>query len=894
MKAVAAAIPAACAQLLLIFPARAQDVAVDATEPIETITVTGSRLSVQTLTANPALQIVTREEAQNQGITTSAQLMARVPANSPGANDAMAEGGQSAPGYAGANLRSVGSGSTLVLLNGHRIANYAFDGDGPDLNSIPLVGLERVEILKEAASAVYGSGAVAGVVNFILREDFHGFSVTGRDDRTQHGGADSQDLNLVVGKGTLQSDRYNLFAAIDYRQTSALTASQRSFSRTGYLPAHGVISLSGVTFPANIDAGAHVFLNPTYASGCAPPFSIPANLPVLSSTPTCGYDYARAADILPPTARYSALSRATWQISATTSLFVDALYAHDHAEYASSPASVFQGGTVGSIPVLYPADGPYYPTAFAAANGLTGPLNVRYRSEPLGPQRDGVASDALYLTAGITGITSGWKDQATLSYSDNSETDSYLSGYVSQQRILAALASGQVNPFGESNATGDRLLHDAQITGPMHHGSGTTIAVEGNVSRILKQLAGGSLAFTTGGEVRRERLSHSVANVLASGDVLGNGVDAQYLSGSRSVWAIFTELTAPLTPRLSMQLAGRYDHYSDFGSTFNPKLSLSAQVVGSLLLRGSWGTAFRAPGLYELYAPRTTSFLDSGFVDPVRCPVTQLPQDCGGPLSAVSGGNPQLQPELSHQYTLGLVFRPFPAIDLGVEYWHLHTDQVIGTLSPDVIFGQFPVYAPTNIVRGPPTPALPGLPGPIETVLLTNQNLGNQQTSGLDIAMHWRGPTTSAGQMQLSLDGTYVLNLEYQPDGLTYVSALGSFWPIGPTPRWRQTMSLDWSRREWGATLSGSYQSGYLDSNTDRLGNPLDVPPHSVDSYTLLDLNGRYNAHNGLTMAVGAMNILDRKPPFTNQAQYRQIGWDPNYADPHLRSFYVQLTYTAP
>ena len=879
--------------LLLSVSARAQEVSTNNPEPLETIVVTGSRLPVPAMSANPALQVVSRVDAQNQGMTTIAQVMARIPANFPAANDAMAEGNGTAPGFAGANLRGVGGGSTLVLLDGQRIANYAFDGDGPDLNAIPLVGLERVEILKEAASAVYGSGAVAGVVNFVLRSDFRGVSVSGRDEQTQHGGADSQDVNLLIGSGTPQSDGYNLFATVDYQRTSALGAQQRAFARTGYLPEHGVNSLSGVTFPANIDAGSGVFLNPSYASGCAPPFSIPAHLPLLASTPTCAYDYVANAEILPPTERLSTLDRATFQLSPATSLFIDALYAHDRAEYTFSPASVYQGGTVGDVPVLYPADGPFYPTGFAAANDLTGPLNLRYRTDPLGLQRDGAASEAIYLTGGISSSGGGWRQRASVSYSNNSETDSYLSGFVSQQRIIAAIASGQVNPFGASTAAGEQLLEGAQVTGPMQHGSGTTMAVDAEGSRELRRLAGGDLAFTIGGEARRERLSHSASSVLASGDVLGSGVTDQYLAGSRSVWALFMELTAPVTPRLSAQLAARYDHYSDFGSTFNPEFSMSAQLLDGLSLRASWGTAFRAPGLYELYAPRTMSFLESGFADPIRCPATQLAQDCDANYQALSGGNPRLQPELSHQYNIGMVLRPLPALELSTDYWHLQTDHVIGELGPDVVFGQYVTYAPTNILRGPVTPAFPSLPGPIETVLLTEQNLGSVRTDGIDVAVRWRGPTTPAGQFQFSLDGTYIMAFQYQPDGLVYVSELGSFGPLGPTPRWRQSMALDWSRHAWGATLSGSYQSGYLDSNADRLGNPLDLPPHSVDSYTQLDFNARYSTRKGLTVALGATNILDRSPPFTNQAQYRQIGWDPNYADPRLRSFHIQLTYTA-
>ena len=206
--------------------------------------------------------------------------MSKVSANIVGFNDQLSIGNFGQPGLASANLRGIGDGSTLVLLNGRRIANYAFNGGTVDLNSIPLAAVDRVEILKDGASAIYGSDAIAGVINFILRKDFEGVEVTGYGAWTQHGGGDQWQGTLTAGYGNLAKDRFNAFATVDYQKDDSLTAAARPFSRTAYIPGEGVNRLNQNTYPANIRLppaapGARARLvNPTYADGCAPPVSI--------------------------------------------------------------------------------------------------------------------------------------------------------------------------------------------------------------------------------------------------------------------------------------------------------------------------------------------------------------------------------------------------------------------------------------------------------------------------------------------------------------------------------------------------------------------------------------------------------------------------------------------
>jgi iron complex outermembrane recepter protein len=862
------------------------------------VEVTGSNIRRPDTDSALPVQILTREDILRSGAATSAELLSKVSANILGFNDQVSIGEFARPGLSSANLRGIGDGSTLVLLNGRRIANYAFSGGAVDLNAIPLTAIDRVEILKDGASAIYGTDAIAGVVNFILRKDFEGFEATGHGAWTEHGGADQRQAIVSAGYGDLSTDRFNVFATISYRKEDALRAVDRPFSRTGYIPAEGINQLSGASFPANIQLPSGRLVNPAVATGCAPPASIPATLPG-SPVPVCGYDFPGTIDIIPPVERTGAVARATFQVDADNQLFAEANYAYNRFVLRNSPAAVFQGPGISSVPVAYPATGPYYPTEFAAANGISGDVNLRYRTVPLGLETDATDTKAWRGIAGAEGAVWGWSYGTAITYSENRQTDRLVSGYVSLQRFIPALAGGLINPFGPSGAEGDALLASTQIVGDQHHAKASTLDFDVKASKEIYALPGGPLAIAFGGEARRERLDNVYSQAWTSGDILGVGSNQQSTSGARTVEALFVEASVPVVKGFEAQIAARYDHYGDFGDTTNPKIALRWQPARSLLLRTSWGTGFRAPTLYDLFTPVSYGGSPSADQrDPLRCPITHLPADCPGAFlnsfRTASGGNPSLRPEESEQFNAGIVWEPVTGLSLSSDYWKINKRDVIAALNTAVVFGQFDRYAQTNIIRGPVDPNFPDLPGPIETVVLTNQNLGNLRTSGIDVDVKWRGPVTSIGAFGLGLDATYVLTWAEQLDGIHYMSSLArnGFGIIGPVPRWKHYATLNWDYGHWGATLAQTYQSGYVDANVDRTGRPLAVAPRSVGSYEVWDLQERYSGFQNTTIALGVKNVMDRAPPFSNQTFTRQIGYDPKYADPRGRIFYARLTYT--
>lgn len=863
------------------------------------IEVTGSNIPRPETESALPVQVLTRDDILRSGATAVSELLSTVSANVLGFNDQLAIGNLVRPGLVSANLRGIGDGSTLVLLNGRRVANYAFDGGTVDLNTIPLSAVERIEILKDGASAIYGADAIAGVINFILRKDFSGFEATTYGAWTEHGGADARQATVSAGYGGLPADRFNVFATMSYRKSDALHAIDRPFARTGYIPSEGLLLLSGASFPANIQLRPGVLSSPSYATGCGPPAAIPINIAgFLSKAPFCGYDFASTIDIAPSTERSDILARATFQLDADTQLFAEATYAQDRFVYRDSPTSIFQGAGASSQQVLYPATGPYYPAAFAAANGISGDLNLRFRTEPLGPQTSATDGTALRIAAGAEGVLRSWRYSSALTYSENRQIDRFISGYVSQSRFLPAFATGLIDPFGPSRPEGDALLAGTQIVDDVHHANASTIAIDAKASNDFFVLPRGPLSIAIGAEWRRERLYNAYSPVFTSGDVLGVAGSQQSAAGSRTVGAVFAEGIVPLAHGIEAQIAARYDRYSDFGGTMNPKVALRWQPIRALLLRTSWGTGFRAPTLYDLFTPLTQgAVFGASLQDPLRCPITGLPSDCpgqfGGAFPSATGGNPKLGPEKSEQTNAGIAWEPMHGLSLDVDYWKINKRDVIGTLDPAVVFADFDRYSQTTIVRGPVDPAFPALPGPIETVLLNEQNLGDLRTSGVDVGAHWSATIPRIGAFAFGFDGSYVLRWDEQLDGIHDTSTLGRKVAAinGPVPRWKHHASLNWERSPFGATIGETFQSGYLDANVDRAGAPLSVPPRRVGAYDIWDLEARYSASFHATIALGIKNILDRAPPFSNQPFTRQVGYDPTYADPAGRIYYVRLSY---
>ena len=864
------------------------------------IEVTGSNIRRADVETASPVQVITREDIERGGSATVAELMSKLSANLLPFNDQLSIGSQIVlpfqplprPGQSTVNLRGIGDGSTLVLINGRRVANYAFDGGAVDVNSIPIAAVDRVEVLKDGASAIYGTDAIAGVVNFILRKDYSGVDVSGYGAVTGQGGGNQYQATVNAGFGNLATDRFNVFGTLNYQKDEALSAASRDFTRTGYRPDVGLFGGNGQSFPANI-VGPIGLVNPAAASGCAPPRSLP--IITDSNTLACLYDVQTLADIIPPVERFNALGRATFQLNPDLSVYTDFAYSRNRLALTLPPTPISSQFTTGGAQVLYPASGPYYPGAFAAANGIDGDLQLRFRTDSLGNRVDDIDSQAIRAVVGADGASAGWDYSTALVYSRNTQSDDLAHGYVSQQRLLQGLATGLINPFGPSGPEGDALLQASLLDGGNYHtATGTTWLVDGHASRDIARLPSGPLAIAVGAEARKEELTNDFSPLAQSGDIVTIG-DVASVAGDRKAQALYAEASAPFAKGWESQIAVRYDHYSDFGGTINPKLAIRWQPVSQLVLRSSWGTGFRAPTLYDLHVPvQQMGTTDPIHPDPVRCPVTHESRDCEEGFTTFGGGNVNLAPETSEQFNAGAVWEPFAGTSISIDYWKINKSNVIQTLSEQQFFSEFAHWAPTNVVRGPVDPAYPGLPGPIVSVFLGNENLGDLRTSGYDVDLQWRGHATSLGRLSFAFNGTYVTTYKLDFGTGQFSSGLGNNEVNGPVPRWRHYASVTWSNGPWSATLAQNFQSGY--SECDQLTVDPDTGVCNgnryVGTYNVWDIQGQYTGFKNTKLVLGIKNLFDRPPPFTQSGGGFSGGYDPFYANPLGVTYYAKLAFS--
>jgi iron complex outermembrane recepter protein len=265
--------------------------------------------------------------------------------------------------------------------------------------------------------------------------------------------------------------------------------------------------------------------------------------------------------------------------------------------------------------------------------------------------------------------------------------------------------------------------------------------------------------------------------------------------------------------------------------------------------------------------------------------VTGSLEDCFALVQGVSGGNPDLQPETSTQWNFGVVWEPLRELSLGLDYWNIEQRGVISPLEPDNIL-RFPERFGSRLIRGPVDPATPNLPGPIVAIDTSLINLGTTKTSGVDVSLAWTLPFAVYGNFRLGLQGTYVREWKAQIDGVTYVSLLGNALYGPPVPRWRSALTVDWTCASWGATLAHLYIDGYVDQNPG-----VDRQLRDVGAFATWDLQGRYSGFTGWLLAAGIRNLFDREPPFSNQGDTFQVGFNPQAANPLGRVFYLRARY---
>ncbi len=863
------------------------------------VEVTGSNIKrVEGEGALP-VQVITRDEINRTGTTSVTEILQYISSNTSGGQTSFANTiGAQTNSVQTASLRSLGGQNTLILMNGKRLnqASGEIQGVyGVNLDSIPFSAIERVEVLKDGASAVYGSDAIGGVINFIMRSDYRGVEATAYyGSPTRGGGGEVYNASLSGGIGDLSKDRYNLFGSFYYQKQNSLDGNKRSFSNTSLAVDQGLVGVSGNTFPGFITTGG-IGSSLSYPN-CSPSIAVPGGL--ISARDRCYFDPAAAAgvNIIPETETFSFYGSARYQINPDWQAYATAAYTRADNDFVIQPTpvgnAIFYGpnGDIPSTFLLQPTS-PYYPTAAAAAAGVGGqPLNIRFRAYPLGLRDDEDINTNYQGVAGIKGSRWDWDFDFDFAYSRGKTTEQPNRGFARYSQLVPVLNSGIINPFGPQSAAGQAAIDAVQFTEKTFDGTSTGYVLEGKGSRDIYKLPAGPLALAVGGQVARQTLEQRFNPALQIGDVTGFGGNNLDIDASRRYYAAFAELNIPIIKNVEVGAAVRFDHYSDFGHTTNPKVSVRWTPVQELLLRASYGRGFVAPTLTQAYGANTAGLSTPGLEDPARCAVTGDAADCLGQFGVTFGGNRNLKPQRSDQWQVGFVLEPVRNFSIGMDYFDLDIKDVFSNgpavetiLMDQARFGGL-------ITRGPVQPEFPNIPGPILAVDQRFINLGEEKIRGFDIDMKGNLPPTPWGRFDFTYAGTYYQKFDVlQIDGTFggfVANQLGAS-TSGVTPRFKHYATGSWTYGPYSATLGHTYVTSYVDVGTDGNDNP-----RRVGNLSLWDLYTSYTGFKNLKLVLGVKNLFDTNPPFTNQQTTFQVGFDPTQYDARARFVYGSVTYT--
>ncbi|GAW40975.1 Vitamin B12 transporter BtuB precursor [Brevundimonas sp. SH203] len=980
------------------------------TTQVEDIVVVGSQIRGASTTAALPVTVVTQEEIVATGAVSGDDLLRSIPqmgdvlfssANNPQTSNA-ARGDVNS-----VNLRSLGVGNTLVLLNGRRVVQHPTSqgtsdtGTVPVLsynsNAIPVSGLERLEVLLDGAAAIYGADAVAGVVNTVLREDFDGLQM-----KAQYGGAEGTHrreftLGLFAGK---DFERGNLSGFLDYTNRTAQLASDEPYTasddrrslfanvpgyenstdadgRSSYTPwANFLAPFQVKRGSTNLTTGAGAFHNQPSSYGCTAPVGgdvcLASGNVNYTNARELRYDGARGTTQSPDIERLNLFVSGHYDLDNGVTAFGELGY------YTATTQNI-QPPTILLNQLWIPASNywnPFGPVTFADGtrnpNRLSGLTNVpvagtpvklvRYRFNDLGAQVVDVDNWQSRFLGGLRGEWRGFDWESALLYSEAEATDtSNAVNLTALQANLALSTPDAYNPFsgGCVNDTnyGDctpssQAAIDA-ITTDLTRTSKTTLALwDFKVSRAdIFTLPGGPVGMALGVEARRETQRDdrdadldgtNVFRDSVSGDVSQSNIAAVSSNpdtyGKREVYSAYVEfavpvvspeMNIPLVRSLDLQLAGRYEHYSDFGDVAKPKIAMAWDVIEGVRIRGSYSEGFRAPNLEQTNAAQYGRLATTN--DYVRCEA-QLRKDpnfkfneCSQPASAslLVSGNPDLQPEESTNQSIGLVLQPwfipeqFGRFTFTIDRWKIEQEKIVGLLGaqPNVVLDYLNILQGTrnpNVTRAPVNAddiALfdgTGITPVGQIVSISDQfiNLLPQTVEGVDIGMQWRLRGTPWGNFRASLNAAHLTKFDRSPGALVdslfearqagQINALTPL-PLSQTllarngrPEWRVTGSFTWSQGPWQVGAFTQYNSavtetGFLSAQGDSW---------QVDSQITANLYGQYEFGKAAgfasdaTIRVGARNITDEQPPLTSSGYLGAL------YNPYGRYWYVNVSKT--
>ncbi|HEY1888895.1 MAG TPA: TonB-dependent receptor [Steroidobacteraceae bacterium] len=895
---------------------------------LQTVIVTGSMIARPSAETAEAITILKSDALKNQGITSVEQALNTVTSNTPAVNIASAVGSFSGGGTF-ANLRDLGNTRTLVLLDGQRLAPNAFTGGAVDLGGIPFSAIDGVEVLREGASALYGSDAIAGVINFKTRKNYQGLEVQGNFDHPQEHGGGSLEGDITFGHGDLVSDGYNFMVTGSFHHQQEIQAAWRSFSAEGYDPARGVTNTNDPgTWPGTFLDSVGNSWQPNYPSCPGNPFLEvdPTNL-----GNTCAYRYSAATDDIPDSKETSGLMSFTKALPANNTLQLQYFYARSELTAWSGP--MFYALPISDTNPYIPAPSQLTCETSCTVNGKTtgAPTTTPIMdggysavwSDPLNNRYNGNINTEQRAMLTFSGSNGGWDYTAAANYSQNKNNDNNDSDFPDETVLAPTGAtlptlgspgvpgtlSNLINPFGPQSAAGQALINSSYIAGTYVMGEDKRWSIDSHATHELGDAFNAgtpatlALGLSVGGE--HFQTNTTLYNDITSG---ATGLSDSRISKSREFQAAFLEVDVPISKNLDLDVSDREDRYSDFGRTNNGKLSVRYQAASFLTLRGTASTGFRAPTLFQLYAPNaiaasTTGTMGQGNPD---CPPASgahaiapfTDQTCTTQGLGVTGGNSQLTPETSQNFDFGVILSPIRNMGITLDYYRILLKNAIGSIPASAIYGNPSAFTSDIVLSssGGLTPSANSatncIPFSLPTcgyLILTNQNTGRITTDGIDVSIQY-AQHTPIGTFHEDLEGTAVTKfLQQQYNGGPERNLVGWFNHLPPAYRWEHDLRIDWTSPGgiWAGGLANRFYSTYIDQFADGSGNP-----RIVGSYSLVDVYASVKPISNLTVLFGIKNILDRSPPFTNASQNNfTAGYNALVVDPLMRNFYVNVKY---
>jgi len=871
------------------------------TAEVDRVVVTGTNINVGDSPPFVPESIFNREAVERSGSRTLGDFFQALPQNSgptftENQNDSLAAGGSAVA------LRGLGPDATLVLINGRRVAPYPFAQNGitafVDLNSIPLAAIQQIDILRDGASAIYGTDAIAGVVNVRFLQKYDGALLTIGYGNTTDTDTSEYRASLVTGY-TDEKRGTELVLVADYFRREALFQTDRYFSFSIDQRRQGGSSfLSSVANPGTI-------FDPLTGD----PLRVPANsdgTPAVSEfTPGRNrFDRAPFQPLVPETERFGFSTRAKVRLAPAVDLFTEFGYRNIFTRQQLSPAPI--EGDVENIAV--PASNPFNP--FGAD------VLFRYRVTEAGPRVEEIESDVLRALAGLTIHLPGrWELESALLYSETKTKDETFNN-LSRAAVISALADPDAatsfNVFGAGNNVNNPATIRSFLVTTTREGKASLFSADAKVNGPLFSLPAGELLTAVGMEYRHETLRDRFDPLSASGGVID--LNSTSASGERDIIAGFAEFYAPIVSnamaipglhKLEAQFALRAENYSDFGFTVNPKIGLAWQPIPDwLLIRGSYSTGFRAPSLVQSSTGSLT--FSQELRDTRRFNVTGTSEDESSSLQILSGGNPNLDAEDSSNFSTGFVLTPpkLPGLTLSADFFHIEIEKSVTSLDPQFILDNESDFAGL-VVRAAPSASdqALGIPGSVLLVNTSFQNLGFIQVQGIDAALQYVTPKTPVGTFTLRLEAAYLHSYEQQASkGEPAREVVGTF----ARPEFRGRAQAGWRLGGFEAITTLNYIDSYEDLPAGRTvdySTTVDVlleyrfakarrakaeTEADVDKKVVAEsapMAERYRWLEGVAVRAGVRNIFDDAPPFANNV----AGYPVPLEDPRQRFIFIDL-----